>query len=348
MHQNRADGSADKTLTRIRQRRADLCGSLRRCRRTDAPAKEILLVQCKLTSANVKKSLRSSTVGKYIAIPSNFYRTDVMELIAPPMVTPFGFILWSAAFVASLSIPLPDVKDVGRRYSSLDFEGRAQPASRSDLTRTTNWIGTMMSAWQGRRDHPPRTRESSKTARCAQLASRGGGGGRRPSGAFHVCDNFTSWGSAPGADGPTFRYMPRDSTRHNSRLALNTFVTEFNTKWNNDGGCSSACEGCPKMEHNDESDGFYGYNSYGSHRLKFANTQFHVILCSLQPRVSLQNGVFMKLGDIYDYLIETDELCSWTLKTCRTAARRQRRHPQSRPPPWRLRTPNSSALALAS
>ena len=271
----------------------------------------------KLTSANVKKSLRSSTVGKYIAIPSNFYRTDVMELIAPPMVTLFGFILWSAAFVASFAY-LYQIY-ASRTWVETTFisatskEGATCKPIRPHTYYKLDWNYDECMA---RKERPSaeNTRIIENSALCTTCVSGGGGGGGGPSGAFHVCDNFTSWGFRPwGADGPTFRYMPRDSTSQ-LETRLNTFVTEFNTKWNNDGGCSSACEGCPKMEHNDESDGFYGYNSYGSHRLKFANTQFHDPMFATTPSQFAEWGLYEKLGDIYDYLIETDELCSWTLE----------------------------------
>ena len=58
----------------------------------------------------------------------------------------------------------------------------------------------------------------------------------------------------------------------------------------------------------------YGYNSYGSHRLKFASTQFHDPMFATTPSQFAEWGLYEKLGDIYDYLIETDELCSWTLE----------------------------------
>ena len=274
----------------------------------------------KMTSANVKKSLRSSTVGKYIAIPSNFYRTDVMELIAPPMVTLFGFILWSAAFVASFAY-LYQIY-ASRTWVETTFisatskEGATCKPIRPHTYYKLDWNYDECMA---RKERPSaeNTRIIENSALCTTCVSGGGGGGGGPSGAYHVCDNFTSWGFRPwGADGPTFRYMPRDSTS-NLTTRLDTFVTEFNTKWNNDGGCSSACEGCPKMEHTDqsESDDIYGYNSYGSHRLKFTSyARTYDDMFATTPSQFAEWGLYEKLGDIYDYLIETDELCSWTLE----------------------------------
>ena len=269
----------------------------------------------KLTSANVKKSLRSTTVGKYIAIPSNFYRKDVMELIAPPMVTLFGFVLWTAAFVASFVYLYQFYASKTWVETTFISETSKEGATCKPIRPHTYYnLDWNYDTCMAKKERP--SLENAKitinSALCETCVSGPGGGGGGPT-AYYVCDDFTSWGFRPwGADGPEFRYMKRDSTT-DLETRLETFVAQFNTKWNNDGGCSSACEGCPKVELSSEGS-FYGYKSYGAERLYFKKNNGGSEAFATTASELTDWGFLEKLGDIYDYLLETDELCSWTLE----------------------------------
>ena len=267
----------------------------------------------KLKVADVKNSLRSTTVGKYISIPSNFYHEDVMELVAPPMATLFGFILWLAAFIASfvyLYQFYASKTTVETTFiSGTSKEGASCKPIRPHTYYKLDWSYDECMA----RKEPPsfaNTRLVVSSAMCRRCDER-----------EHICNNKTEWGFRPwGADGPTFRYMKNESTSGLLTL-LDTFETEFNAKWNNDAGCNAGCgvyswgasPHCPEVQL--DNGGFLGlYQSHGSHRIWFKRYGRFGESFDYDETAFTDWGLFVKLGEIYDYLVQNDELCKWTLE----------------------------------
>ena len=56
------------------------------------------------------------------------------------------------------------------------------------------------------------------------------------------------------------------------------------------------------------------YTSYGSHRVWFKTHNSFGETFDYDVDDFTEWGLFTKLGEIYDYLIENDELCKWTVE----------------------------------
>ena len=266
----------------------------------------------KLKVADVKNSLRSTSVGKYISIPSNFYHEDAMELVAPPMATLFGFILWLGAFIASF-VYLYQFYAAKTTVETTFISGTSKEGAICKPIRPHTYyqLDWNYDECMAKKERPSlaNTRKIVSSALCQYCDEP------QPT----VCNNRTEWGFRPwGTDGPTFRYMKNES-KTDLTTHIETFITEFNTKWNDDSNlpCRSACGGgngnCPKVEL-DDSNGWMGlYTSLSSHRIwfkRYGNGDQY----SFDATEATEWGLLDKLGVIYDYLIETDELCKWTLE----------------------------------
>jgi len=270
----------------------------------------------KLKVADVKNSLRSTSVGKYISIPSNFYHEDAMELVAPPMATLFGFILWLAAFIASF-VYLYQFYAAKTTVETTFISGTSKEGAICKPIRPHTYyqLDWNYDECMAKKERPSlaNTRLIVSSTQCSRCGERA-----------HVCNNKTEWGFRPwGADGPTFRYMKNESTS-GLLTRLDNFTTEFNTKWNNDAGCNAsspvACTNtgsaeahCPEVKLDDED--FMGlYKSHSSHRIWFQRYNGFGESFDYNATAFSEWGLFDKLGIIYDYLIESDELCKWTLE----------------------------------
>ena len=261
----------------------------------------------KLKVANVKNSLRSTTVGKFISIPNNFYHEDAMDLVAPPMVTLFGFILWLGAFLASFAYLYQfyaSKTTVETTFiSGTSKEGAICKPIRPHTYYKVDWSYDECMA-KKERPSLANTRQFLSTTNC-------------------FCGNYTRWGFHPwGADGPNFRYMKNEITP-GLLTHLETFVTEFNTKWNDDAECNAASPkarpdwqgvpeaNCPEVVLDNEDLILPALKSYSSSRIMFRRNEMDELFYYDATKFT-EWGLFDKLGVIYDYLIESDELCKWT------------------------------------